>query len=218
MNQIILSEAEQLVKELEGELHHARASWAVFSCGNGLDPTHRASLHKKLDHTFELHTFEHIIRASATMTVMSVARLTDPHKADRITLMGLKKLIQTEVPTFSDAAAKWFESWPEKSAQDRQFVEEGIPKLVSKISKFVNCNEIKRIRKLRDEALAHRLKLNTLRPTFHDIGYAFDHANEIVSEASVLLTGTSWDPSDFMNAQDTYASAFWDRFEKGFEN
>ena len=90
-----------------------------------------------------------------------------------------------------------------------------IQTLIGLIDYFLGSPEIERLRALRNEALAHRLSIYTSRPTFNDIGWAFKKIHEIVSKASVVVTGTNWDPDDFYKAQLTYANEFWDHFERG---
>ncbi len=212
---IAFAEAQTLVTGLENELKHARASWSVFTAGNGLDPSHRRGLHKLLNVTFEAHTFDHVIRSAATMTVLSICRLTDPPKTDRVTIQRLKSLLGPNIEMFAANGAGWFASHAERSASDEQMVRTELPILVSDMSRLFRSKELARVRKLRDEALAHRLSISTLRPTYNDIGYLFDEVHRLVSKASLIVSGVSWEPSDFIGLSEQHAHDFWDRFEDG---
>lgn len=211
----VFVEAQALVKELENELKHARASWSVFIAGNGLPPERRRELHQLLDVTYEAHAFGHIIRAAATMTVLSICRLTDPWKADRITLQRLKSLLGPNVEVFAEQGAGWFGSHGERSKSDANMVRRETPKLVSRLSTLFKSKELARVRKLRDEALAHRLTLSTLRPTYDDIGFLFGEAQQAVSKASLVVLGVYWDPIESFEFSEQHAHDFWDRFEEG---
>lgn len=214
----IFAEGQQLVTGLENELKHARASWSVFTAGNGLDPTHRGSMHRLLNVTFEAHTFDHVIRSAATMTVLSICRLTDPPKADRITIQRLKSVLGPNVEIFATNGAGWFASHAERSASDERMIRTELPILVSDISRLIRSKELERVRKLRDEALAHRLSISTLRPTYNDIGYLFDEVHRLTSKSSLIVSGVSWEPKDFIGLSEQYANDFWDRFEDGMRS
>ena len=104
-------ETDRLVTVLENELAHARANWSIYIAGNGLDPTTRSELHNLLNMTYEAHTFSHIIQSAASMTVLSLCRLTDKWEPDRISLRRLKKLLEPKyIEIFAANGAGWFKS------------------------------------------------------------------------------------------------------------
>ncbi|ACT59967.1 AbiU2 domain-containing protein [Hirschia baltica] len=211
-----LNEAKNLVIELENELKHARASWSVFTTGNGL---HRQSLRELINLSDERHTFDHIIRSSATMTVLSLCRLTDFDKPNRLTLSKLKSLINPAqyIEIYAENASSWHSEHLEYRKIERKAVIEHIPILHSQVSKFLKSTQLNNMRKLRDEALAHRLDLQSLRPTYDDIELVFKDAHNIVSLSSRLINGKSWDPKDYIEIEELKANDFWDRFEDGMK-
>ncbi len=212
----VVTESAQLAAALEGELAHARASWSVFMSGNGLKDGHRSSLRNLLDGRDEAVVFNHLMRATATMTVMSIARLTDPYETDRLTMSRLKSLLgKNFLEEFVREARSWFPDWKEKCDLEERRTRTQLPLVHSRICKFLDSQQIARIRALRDEAVAHRLRISTIRPTFNDIGWAFDEAHSICSAVSLLARGTSWDPEDFIRLPLNSADAFWDAFERG---
>ena len=97
-----LYRANLFAKELESELYHARASWSVFEAGNGVDEGDRAKLHELVNETHANHTFQHIIRSAATMTVLSIARLSDVPKRQRYTIGGLKDAVEQSTDLLID--------------------------------------------------------------------------------------------------------------------
>ena len=207
--------AVDVIKQLEAELYHARASWSVFEAGNGLDKSSRASLHELINNTYANHTYGHIIRSAASMTVLSISRITDNPRPQRYTIGGLQKVIIAQTDLLSESAGNWFPDWPEKSNKDKVWARTEARQISDLIDQFTGSEELKRIRALRNEALAHRLTVRTVRPTFNDIGVAFKSAHEIISRSSTLILGNNWNPNDFFDVQLSYANEFWDALERG---
>ncbi len=217
-----LNEAKNLVIELENELKHTRASWSVFTTGNG---RHRKSLHELINLNYEAFTFSHIIRSSASMTVLSLCRLTDREeneKSDCISLYGLKRLINPKDNTsiFVEAALSKSSGNLEHELETTNKITNQIKNLHSRTTKMLKSAPLERMRKLRNQALAHRLHTDhshPVRPTFDDIGLVFKEAHDIIKDASLLINDKVWDPKDFIEINELNANDFWDRFEDGMK-
>lgn len=223
MESVAFTTAKRIAERLEVELEHARRYWAVFGQANGVDESHRADLREAVANTHAAHAYEYIRMSSAICTVLALARITDPPQGDRNSLSALRGVVgpievQEEI---SNDALTWYEgltfggrtSAMALSARDE--VASRLKIFISEVGTLIRSEEVVRIRKLRNEALAHALTLSSIFPTYEDIEAVFRAVSEFVATANLLVRGRHFDAGSFDKVSLTYAEEFWDVFEHG---
>lgn len=215
------AEIKTLLESLETDLNGARMSRAIFVAGNGVNATVRAKLHEAFAGSYAANAFQHVLNTALRDTALAIARITDPLGTDRLSLPKLGRLLEAQSDQIVENASRWYADIDGSTdegplgKQSRAMVAARLPVLILDIKKFLNSPRIKAIRSLRDAALAHTLDIDHLPVAIDDVEAAFREANRLVAEASLLATGTEWDPDQFDEGPLLYANDLWDAVEFG---
>lgn len=220
MTSAALLAAQAMVRQLEKDLESARRTWAIFSESNGDNEAERAGLRLAIAHTHAGHSFTDIQMTCAVSTLMALARITDPRGQDRISLDALRGVIGPIQGEMANNALTWyvgleFEIGGEMAAGEHQRVKQKLPELITGIGTLLKSDEVKRIRALRNEALAHALSFVSIEPTFEDIRIVYRQATQLISLASYAVSGLSTDEVDRDRIARMRAREFWDAFVQG---
>lgn len=211
-----LEKAKKTIKALENDLHDARSSWAIFKAGNGDTKTERNLLHNSLGETRAAHTFNSLMRISANYTVLSLSRISDPPRSDRNSLMTLKGLIGPIQDSIIENAGNWYSDLSDEGEipfceENKKLVEAQLPSLIKRISNFCSSDSIKRIRSLRDNAIAHSLSEESFtKPIVSDVESSFEDFGSILRTASLVVCGSDFDPESDFKVYRNCAEEFFD--------
>jgi hypothetical protein len=212
-----------MVARLEEENENAQRSWSIFRAGNGDHEDQRAALRQRLANTPAAHVFTDVMRICASATVLSLARMTDQPQKDRNTLFALKGLIGSIQGEIADDALNWYahldNSGPgsDIALGSRDSVAQELLNLTSRISALAKRNELKRLRNLRDSALAHALSMSGIGLTYDDVSFVTAEVNLLTAKAAYAVVGRHYDPGERELVLMQRANDFWSRFEHAIE-
>ena len=162
------------------------------------------------------NTFDHIMRSMLNLVVMDVSRMTDNPGKDRRTLKSLTRLIDGRKFDFENAALHWFDDllgFPNSQAQTSAAkVVEQWDAFNKRLDILLKSDELKRVRALRNNELAHSLGKTFPLPVILDIKHVLLEVADIVSSATFALEGGEWAVGDYVVTRSDNARDFWDCF------
>lgn len=206
----------KILKSLRSNSSAAITSFTIFEQGNGETPEHRESLHKLVSQHRAGTTFDHIMRSMLNLVVMDVSRMTDNPGTDRLTLRRLVQLVDGRKCDFENAALHWYDDllgFPNSKAEmSAAKVVEKWDAFHNNLDTLLNSAELKRVRALRNNELAHSLGKTFPLPVILDIKHVLLEVADIVSSASFALEGLEWAVDDYVVTRNDNARNFWDCF------
>ncbi|KDA02792.1 hypothetical protein [Hyphomonas oceanitis] len=210
------SDSSRILKSLRSNTSAGITSLAVFEQGNGENEEHRKSLHDLVSQRHAGMTFDHIMRSMLNLAVMDVSRMTDNPGTDRLSLSRLVRLVDGHKSDFENAALHWYDDllgFPNAQAETSaaKVVEEW-DVFHDNLQILQRSGELKRVRALRNNELAHSLGKSFQLPVILDIKQVLLKIGNVVSSASFALEGLEWGVDDYVVSRNENARTFWDCF------